>query len=193
MTNKAKDKGLADKMMKESSGNGSTNTTNENNISSGGSSPHSASDCATLPAGSSSNTALVHRHINSNSNHASVKGGAFQTSLDDIDDVIVESPVGDDGGNFLTVNNFAGSSVINCSEGDHLFVGGSSSGGGQNGAVSGGESSRTSSSSGGGGGQNNNVSKSTVRLVLGVIVLVIVDVIWVASSELSFVSAEEIF
>ncbi len=176
--------------MKESSGNGSTNSAIENNISSGGSSPHSA--CATLPAGSSSNTALVHRHINSNSNHASVKGGAFQTSLDDIDDVIVESPVGDGGGNFLTVNNFApGSSVINCSEDDHLFVGGSSSGG-QNGAVGGGESSRSSSSSGG-SGQSSNASKSTVRLVLGVIVLVIVDVIWVASSELSFVSDGEIF
>lgn len=178
-------------MKESSSGNGSTINTNENNISSGGSNPqHSA--CATLPSGSSSNTALVHRHINSNSNHASVKGGAFQTSLDDIDDVIVESPVGDGGANFLTVNNFAGgSSAINCSEDDHLFVGGSSSGGGQNGAVSGGESSRTSSSSsggGGGGGQNSNVNKSTVRLVLGVIVLVIVDIIWVASSELSFVS-----
>lgn len=166
------------------SGNGSL--TEENNVSSSGGGGGNA-----IPSGSSKNhTALIHRHIGNHSQGPKNGGGVgyVQPSVEDVVDdvdVIVESPVS--AGNFIASNNSGGSGSINSSEEEHLFIGGGSSSGGQNGAIrSGGESSRTSNNSHQSG---NSGGKSTFRLVLGVVVLIIVDIIWVASSELSFVSA----
>ncbi|ODN05339.1 Solute carrier family 35 member F5 [Orchesella cincta] len=158
-------------MMSESSSSSSSNNDNHNHLNVGATSGSSS-------GGSSSSTSrvLLHRHDTNHSSqlHNSVgkpsagDGGSFRTSLNDIDDDVLDSPV--IGGSFIGGNSLG---AINSGDDDHLFVGG---GGGSS---SSGQNERMR-------GQNEQpVSKSTIRLVLGIVVLVIVDVIWVASSELS--------
>ncbi|CAL8070171.1 unnamed protein product [Orchesella dallaii] len=155
-------------MMSESSGS-SINDDTPNHLSSNAGASSGSSSGA-----SSTSRVLLNRHDSNHSNqlHNSVSkpsagdGGSFRTSLNDIDDEVLDSPV--IGGSFISGNNL---SAINSSEDDHLFVGG---GGGSSSVQNGRMRSH-----------NEPVSKPTIRLVLGIFVLVIVDIIWVASSELS--------